>query len=147
MALTMWVTGVGDPILFGTALGVLIFLLAGPIDLDALWQAPLFGRWLHLAIFSRGENQPLSEARANRISTFIFDPPLFATADTPHNQIQASSGLSGNCPKIGDSNAGAMNGYDLRPHHKFSKAHQRPDRGDVSRGNQLSSLPQRAMRN
>ena len=70
---------------------------------DALWQAPLSGRWLHLAIFSRGENQPLSEARANRISTFISDPLLFVTSDTPHNQIEASSGLSENCPKIDGS--------------------------------------------
>jgi len=54
MALTMWLTGVGDPILWGTvafllnyvpilgtALGVLIFLLAGLLTFDTLWQALL----------------------------------------------------------------------------------------------------------
>jgi len=54
MALAMWLTGVGDPILWGTvafllnyvpilgtALGVLIFLLAGLLTNDALWQALL----------------------------------------------------------------------------------------------------------
>jgi predicted PurR-regulated permease PerM len=54
MALTMWLTGVGDPILWGTvafllnyvpilgtALGVFIFLLAGLLSIDALWQALL----------------------------------------------------------------------------------------------------------
>ena len=53
-ALTMWLTGVGDPILWGTvafllnyvpilgtALGVLIFLLAGVLTHDTLWQALL----------------------------------------------------------------------------------------------------------
>ena len=53
-ALAMWFTGVGDPILWGTvafllnyvpiigtALGVLIFLLAGLLTHDALWQALL----------------------------------------------------------------------------------------------------------
>jgi predicted PurR-regulated permease PerM len=54
MALAMWLTGVGDPILWGTvafllnyvpiigtALGVLIFLLAGLLTIDSLWQALL----------------------------------------------------------------------------------------------------------
>ena len=54
MALTMWLTGVGDPIfwgtvafllnyvpILGTALGVLIFLLAGLLTIDTLWQALL----------------------------------------------------------------------------------------------------------
>ena len=54
MALAMWLTGVGDPILWGTvafllnyvpilgtALGVLIFLLAGLLTHDTLWQALL----------------------------------------------------------------------------------------------------------
>jgi predicted PurR-regulated permease PerM len=54
MALAVWVTGVGDPILWGTvafllnyvpilgtALGVLIFLLAGLLTIDTLWQALL----------------------------------------------------------------------------------------------------------
>ena len=53
-ALAMWLTGVGDPILWGTAafllnyvpilgptLGVLIFLLAGLLTYDALWPALL----------------------------------------------------------------------------------------------------------
>ncbi len=53
-ALAMWLTGVGDPILWGTvafllnyvpilgpALGVLIFLLAGLLTHDAIWQALL----------------------------------------------------------------------------------------------------------
>ena len=53
MALAMWLTGVGDPILWGTvafllnyvptgtALGALIFLLAGLLTIDMLWQALL----------------------------------------------------------------------------------------------------------
>jgi predicted PurR-regulated permease PerM len=54
MALAMWLTGVGDPILWGTvafllnyvpilgtALGVLIFLLAGLLTIDTLWLALL----------------------------------------------------------------------------------------------------------
>jgi predicted PurR-regulated permease PerM len=54
MALAMWLTGVGDPVLWGTvafllnyvpilgtALGVLIFLLAGLLTIDSLWQALL----------------------------------------------------------------------------------------------------------
>ena len=54
MGLVMWLTGVGDPILWGTvafllnfvpilgtALGVLIFLLAGLLTIDLLWLALL----------------------------------------------------------------------------------------------------------
>jgi len=54
MGLAMWLTGVGDPILWGTvafllnyvpilgtALGVVIFLLAGLLTIDPLWQALL----------------------------------------------------------------------------------------------------------
>jgi predicted PurR-regulated permease PerM len=54
MALTMWLTGVGDPILWGTvafllnyvpilgvALGVLTFVLVGLLTIDPLWQALL----------------------------------------------------------------------------------------------------------
>ena len=54
MALAMWLMGVGDPVLWGTvafllnyvpilgtALGVLIFLLAGLLTIDSLWQALL----------------------------------------------------------------------------------------------------------
>jgi predicted PurR-regulated permease PerM len=61
-ALIMWLTGVGDPILWGTlafllnyapilgpALGVLIFLLAGLLTIDNLWQA-LLPAALYLAI-------------------------------------------------------------------------------------------------
>ncbi len=61
-ALVMWLTGVGDPILWGTvafllnyapilgaALGVVIFLLAGLLTLDVLWQA-LLPAGLYLAI-------------------------------------------------------------------------------------------------
>ncbi|MGO9947347.1 MAG: AI-2E family transporter [Steroidobacteraceae bacterium] len=52
MTLTMWLTGVGQPILWGTvafllnyvpiigtALGVVIFLFAGLLSVDTLWQA------------------------------------------------------------------------------------------------------------
>jgi predicted PurR-regulated permease PerM len=61
-AIVMWLTGVGDPILWGTvafllnyapilgpALGVLIFLLAGLLTIDTLWQA-LLPAGLYLAI-------------------------------------------------------------------------------------------------
>ena len=54
MALAMWLTGVGDPFLWGivafllnyvpilgTALGVMIFLLAGMLTFDTLWLALL----------------------------------------------------------------------------------------------------------
>jgi predicted PurR-regulated permease PerM len=54
MALAMWLTGVGDPILWGTvafllnyvpilgtALGVVVFLFAGLLTNDTLWQALL----------------------------------------------------------------------------------------------------------
>jgi predicted PurR-regulated permease PerM len=54
VALTMWLTGVGDPILWGTVafllnyvpilgtlLGGLIFLLVGLLTIDPLWQALL----------------------------------------------------------------------------------------------------------
>jgi predicted PurR-regulated permease PerM len=61
-AMVMWLTGVGDPILWGTAafllnyapilgpaLGVVIFLLAGLLTIDTLWQA-LLPAALYLAI-------------------------------------------------------------------------------------------------
>ena len=61
-ALVMWLTGVGDPILWGTlafllnyapiigpSLGVVIFLLAGLLTIDTLWQA-LLPAALYLAI-------------------------------------------------------------------------------------------------
>ena len=61
-AMVMWLTGVGDPILWGTvafllnfapilgpALGMLIFLFAGLLTIDTLWQA-LLPAGLYLAI-------------------------------------------------------------------------------------------------
>ena len=61
-AMVMWLTGVGDPILWGTvafllnyapilgpSLGVVIFLLAGLLTIDTLWQA-LLPAGLYLAI-------------------------------------------------------------------------------------------------
>jgi predicted PurR-regulated permease PerM len=61
-ALVMWLTGVGDPILWGTlafllnyapiigpSLGVVIFLLAGLLTIENLWQA-LLPAALYLAI-------------------------------------------------------------------------------------------------
>ena len=61
-AVVMWVTGVGDPILWGTvafllnyapilgpALGVVVFLLAGLLTIETLWQA-LLPAGLYLAI-------------------------------------------------------------------------------------------------
>jgi predicted PurR-regulated permease PerM len=61
-ATVMWLTGVGDPILWGTVafllnyapilgpiLGVLIFMLAGLLTIDTLWQA-LLPAGLYLAI-------------------------------------------------------------------------------------------------
>src|SRR6202142_2899990 len=61
-AMVMWLTGVGDPILWGTvafllnyapilgpAVGVLIFMLAGLLTIDTLWQA-LLPAGLYLAI-------------------------------------------------------------------------------------------------
>jgi predicted PurR-regulated permease PerM len=61
-AVVMWLTGVGDPILWGTvafllnyapilgpALGVVVFLLAGLLTIETLWQA-LLPAGLYLAI-------------------------------------------------------------------------------------------------
>jgi predicted PurR-regulated permease PerM len=61
-ATVMWLTGVGDPILWGTVafllnyapilgptLGVLIFMLAGLLTIETLWQA-LLPAGLYLAI-------------------------------------------------------------------------------------------------
>jgi predicted PurR-regulated permease PerM len=47
-ALVMWLTGIGDPIL-GPALGFVIFLLAGLLTIDTLWEA-LLPAALYLAI-------------------------------------------------------------------------------------------------
>jgi len=85
MALTMWLTGVGDPIfwgtaafllnyvpILGTALGVLIFLLAGLLTIDTLWQA-LLPMVIYLGIhFIEGETvTPLLLARR-----FTLNPVL-----------------------------------------------------------------------
>jgi predicted PurR-regulated permease PerM len=85
MALTMWLTGVGDPIfwgtvafllnyvpILGTALGVLIFLLAGLLTIDSLWQA-LLPAAIYLGIhFIEGETvTPLLLARR-----FTLNPVL-----------------------------------------------------------------------
>jgi predicted PurR-regulated permease PerM len=61
-ALVMWLTGVGDPILWGTlafllnyapilgpAVGVVVFLFAGLLSIDSLWQA-LLPAALYLAV-------------------------------------------------------------------------------------------------
>lgn len=66
-AAVMWLTGVGDPILWGTvafllnyapilgpSLGVLIFLLAGLLTIDTLWQALLPRRTLSRHPSGRG---------------------------------------------------------------------------------------------
>ncbi len=85
MALTMWLTGVGDPIfwgtvafllnyvpILGTAVGVLIFLLAGLLTIDTLWQA-LLPMVIYLGIhFIEGETvTPLLLARR-----FTLNPVL-----------------------------------------------------------------------
>jgi predicted PurR-regulated permease PerM len=85
MALTMWLTGVGDPIfwgtvafllnyvpILGTAVGVLIFLLAGLLTIDTLWQA-LLPAVFYLGIhFIEGETvTPLLLARR-----FTLNPVL-----------------------------------------------------------------------
>ena len=85
MGLTMWLTGVGDPIfwgtvafllnyvpILGTAVGVLIFLLAGLLTIDTLWQA-LLPAVLYLGIhFIEGETvTPLLLARR-----FTLNPVL-----------------------------------------------------------------------
>ena len=85
MALTMWLTGVGDPIfwgtvafllnyvpILGTAVGVLIFLLAGLLTIDTLWQALLPAAFYLGIHFIEGETvTPLLLARR-----FILNPVL-----------------------------------------------------------------------
>jgi predicted PurR-regulated permease PerM len=83
--LVMWLTGVGDPILWGTlafllnyapilgpAVGVVVFLFAGLLSIDALWQA-LLPAALYLAIhIAEGETiTPLLLARR-----FTLNPVL-----------------------------------------------------------------------
>jgi predicted PurR-regulated permease PerM len=85
MALAMWLTGVGDPILWGTvafllnyvpilgtALGVLIFLLAGLLTTETLWQALLpAGLYLGLHLIEGETVTPMLLARR-----FTLNPVL-----------------------------------------------------------------------
>jgi predicted PurR-regulated permease PerM len=85
MALAMWLTGVGDPILWGTvafllnyvpilgtALGILIFLLAGLLTIDALWLALLpAGLYLGLHLIEGQTLTPMLLARR-----FTLNPVL-----------------------------------------------------------------------
>jgi predicted PurR-regulated permease PerM len=85
MALAMWLTGVGDPILWGTvafllnyvpilgtALGVLIFLLAGLLTIDTLWLALLpAGLYLGLHLIEGQTVTPMLLARR-----FTLNPVL-----------------------------------------------------------------------
>jgi len=84
-ALAMWLTGVGDPILWGTvafllnyvpilgtALGVLIFLLAGLLTHDTLWQALLpAGLYLGIHLIEGETVTPMLLARR-----FTLNPVL-----------------------------------------------------------------------
>src|ERR1700722_1635033 len=84
-ALAMWLTGVGDPILWGTvafllnyvpilgtALGVLIFLLAGLLTVETLWQALLpAGLYLGLHLIEGQTVTPMLLARR-----FTLNPVL-----------------------------------------------------------------------
>jgi predicted PurR-regulated permease PerM len=83
--LAMWLTGVGDPILWGSvafllnyvpiigpALGVLIFLLAGLLTHDTLWQALLpAGLYLGLHLIEGESVTPMLLARR-----FTLNPVL-----------------------------------------------------------------------
>jgi predicted PurR-regulated permease PerM len=85
MALAMWLTGVGDPVLWGTvafllnyvpilgtALGVLIFLLAGLLTVETLWQALLpAGLYLGLHLIEGQTVTPMLLARR-----FTLNPVL-----------------------------------------------------------------------
>jgi len=85
MALAMWLTGVGDPVLWGTvafllnfvpilgtALGALIFLLAGLLTVDPLWQALLpVGLYLGLHLIEGETVTPMLLARR-----FTLNPVL-----------------------------------------------------------------------
>jgi predicted PurR-regulated permease PerM len=85
MALAVWLTGVGDPILWGTvafllnyvpilgtALGVLIFLLAGLLTIDTLWLALLpAGLYLGLHLIEGQTLTPMLLARR-----FTLNPVL-----------------------------------------------------------------------
>jgi len=88
-ALAMWLTGVGDPILWGTvafllnyvpilgtALGVLIFLLAGLLTHDTLWQALLpAGLYLGFRLIEGETVTPMLLARR-----FTLNPVLVIIA-------------------------------------------------------------------
>jgi predicted PurR-regulated permease PerM len=85
MGFAMWLTGVGDPILWGTvafllnyvpilgtALGVVIFLLAGLLTIDPLWQALLpAGLYLGLHLIEGETVTPMLLARR-----FTLNPVL-----------------------------------------------------------------------
>jgi predicted PurR-regulated permease PerM len=85
MALTMWLTGVGDPILWGTvafllnyvpilgtAFGVVIFLFAGLLSVDTLWQALLpMGAYIGLHLIEGETLTPMLLARR-----FTLNPVL-----------------------------------------------------------------------
>jgi predicted PurR-regulated permease PerM len=85
MALTMWITGVGEPLLWGTvafllnyvpilgaALGALIFLLVGLLTIDTLWQALLpAGVYLGIHIIEGETITPMLLARR-----FTLNPVL-----------------------------------------------------------------------
>jgi predicted PurR-regulated permease PerM len=89
MALAMWLTGVGDPILWGTvafllnyvpilgtALGVLIFLLAGLLTIDTLWLALLpAGLYLGFHLIEGQTVTPMILARR-----FTLNPVLIVIA-------------------------------------------------------------------
>src|SRR5665647_1983569 len=84
-ALTMWLTGVGDPILWGTvafllnyvpilgpASGVLIFLLAGLLTHDMLWQALLpAGLYLGFHLIEGESVTPMLLARRFTLNPFL----------------------------------------------------------------------------
>jgi predicted PurR-regulated permease PerM len=84
-ALTMWLTGVGDPILWGTVafllnyvpilgpvLGALIFLLVGLLSFDMLWQALLpAGLYLGIHLIEGETVTPMLLARR-----FTLNPVL-----------------------------------------------------------------------
>jgi predicted PurR-regulated permease PerM len=85
MALAMWLTGVGDPVLWGTvafllnyvpilgtAVGALIFLLAGLLTVDTLWLALLpAGLYLGLHVIEGQTVTPMLLARR-----FTLNPVL-----------------------------------------------------------------------
>jgi predicted PurR-regulated permease PerM len=89
MALTMWITGVGDPILWGTvafllnyvpilgtAVGVLVFLLAGLLSIDTLWLALLpAGLYLGIHLIEGQTVTPMLLARR-----FTLNPVLVVIA-------------------------------------------------------------------